>query len=300
MADKRIVTRAEGGIVPLSHTTARVARPSNTILCHYTGGSGPSVGDGMNDRQHMELLQRQMINNGKTWEYNYIITAPTGVVWEVAGEFQSAHCLNANGFAYGCQMNLGVGAAPSQDMVDSWRWLRTELVNRGQLTANHNAKPHYWLRDTACCGGMMATPPGGSWASPTGQGHVGDLLPFMLVPWQTTDGGLIVTPEDRSYLDSQFGAVSKQIAAIWKTILQGRDGQAYEASTWLVGTNANSWDTLQGVNKILAAAAGFDPEMIKKAIKDAVAELPGLPVDEDSIANAVYAKLYGSLIPPLQ
>jgi len=293
MADKRIITRAEGGIVPLSHTTARVSRPSGIILCHYTGGSGPRVGDGMDDRQHMELLQRQMINNGKTWEYNYIITPPTGVIWEVAGEFQSAHCLNANGFAYGCQMNLGVGAAPSQDMVDSWRWLRSELVARGQLTANHAAKPHYWLRDTSCCGNMMATPPGGGWASPTGQGHVGDLLPFMLVPWApippAPPGGLFVTPEDKAYIDGKFNelniAQQNDRRGCWRApemnnIMRDRANEgAFDA--------IRRADVINAVVKgVVDAGVHVDPAVIRQAILDALAGVT-IPVDVAAIAEAV-------------
>jgi hypothetical protein len=242
----------------------------------------------MDDRQHMELLQRQMINNGKTWEYNYIITAPTGVVWEVAGEFQSAHCLNANSFAYGCQMNLGVGAAPNQDMVDSWRWLRAELVARGQLTATHAAKPHYWLRDTACCGAMMATAPGGSWASPTGQGHVGDLLPFMLVPWAAPPplpGGWVLTPEDKAYIDSKFEALWQQTAADHRGIMRAPENSAItQGNVRAVVAEAATFAIIKAA--VEAAGQDIDPAVIEAAIAAAIAAHP-VQVNYEAIADAV-------------
>jgi len=297
----RIISRAEGGIVPLSHTTARVVRPSNYLLCHYTGGSGPRVGDGKSDAQHMRELQSQMINNGKTWEYNYIITAPEGLIWEVAGEFQSAHCLNANSFAYGVQMNLGVGCPPNQAMIDSWRWLRYELTRVGQLSPNHVAKPHYYLRDTACCGGLMATAPGGPWNSPTGQGHQGDLLPFMLVPWtgvpSAPDGGLIVTPEDKAYLDQKFAQVnldqSNDRRNCWRApemnnIMRDRANEgAFDAIRRADLINAI-------VAAIVAQVGHVDPAVIKEAIVSAMAGVT-VPVDSAAIADAVVDELRGRL-----
>lgn len=290
MAEKRIITRAEGGIVPLSHTTARVDRPSGIILCHYTGSTGPSVGDGLDDRAHMALLQRQMINNGKTWEYNYIITAPTGVIWEVAGEFQSAHCLNANKISYGVQMNLGVNCPPNQDMVDSWRWLRTELVARGQLTADHAAKPHYWLRDTACCGAMMATPPGGGWPSPTGQGHTGDLLPFMLVPWTNVPGGIVLTPEDKAYLDQKFNDQLNDRRFCWRApemanIMQN-NARIGAMSAFLDQPTYQAKFVELVVEGIKQAGVSIDPKVITDAIQSAL-EGVTVPVDAAAIAKAV-------------
>ena len=189
-----IVTREQGGIVPLGHTTARVTRPSSWLLVHHTGDTGwPKPG--WSDAQHMRALQSFSTGAGKTWEYNYVITHPDGVIWEQAGEFQAAHCLNANGFSYGVQINQASSAGPPpQKVVDSFRWLRAHLVETGQLVANHQCVPHYRLRATACSSTDLAEPPGARWASPTGEGSLGNVHTDLLAPW--TSEVPMATPEE--------------------------------------------------------------------------------------------------------
>lgn len=180
----RIISRAEGGIVPQGHTTARVARPAMWLLLHHTGDTGyPKAG--YSDAAHMASLQSYSIGAGKTWEYNYVITYPDGWIWEMAGEFQSAHCLNANAFAYGVQINQANSHGPAgAAQVDSFRWLRAALVQSGQLHPNHILCPHYGLRATGCSATDLSNSPGARRPnSPTGEGSLGDVRPEFAVPW---------------------------------------------------------------------------------------------------------------------
>jgi len=171
------------GIVPLTHTTSRVLRPTPHFLVHYTGGGSPYAGN--TDAQHMARLQASAINAGKTWEYNYVVTFFQGWIWEMAGEFQGAHCLNFNPQSYGVQVNLGVGYEPSQIVMDSVRWLFAELKKNGQLTQDAVMKCHYTFRSTACPGNTLADPPGPRWNSPTGEGSLGNPRKELLVPYNT-------------------------------------------------------------------------------------------------------------------
>jgi hypothetical protein len=154
------------------------------LLLHHTGATGwPKAG--WSDARHMAALQATSSGMGKTWEYNYVITHPEGWIWEQAGEFQSAHCLNANSFAYGVQINQADSAGhPPQNIVDSFRWLRAHLVETGQLHPNHQLVPHYGLRTTSCSANDLSDPPQGRRpGSPTGQGSLGSVHPAFAVPW---------------------------------------------------------------------------------------------------------------------
>jgi len=181
----RIISRAEGGIVPLTHTTDRVVPGAKWLLLHHTGDTGwPKAG--WSDAKHMAALQAFSSGVGKTWEYNYVITHPGGWIWEQAGGQRAAHCLNANGFSYGVQINQASSAGlPPQALIDSFRWLRAELVRTGQLAPDHQLVPHYGLRATACSSIDLAQPPQGRRPnSPTGQGSLGNVHPQFAVPWQ--------------------------------------------------------------------------------------------------------------------
>jgi hypothetical protein len=180
----RVIPRRESGFIPEPSGRSLVQRPCSWLVAHYTGGSGPTPGDGQSDAAHMATLYRAGVNMGKPYEYNYVLTYPNGWCWEWAGGYQSAHCLNANAWSIGVQFNLGVGQPPGQ-MVDTWRWLRAYLVATGQLTADHQVCGHYRLRSTACPGPSLAEPAGARWSSPTGEGSLGNLLPSLLVPWDT-------------------------------------------------------------------------------------------------------------------
>jgi hypothetical protein len=134
----------------------------------------------------MAALQSFSSNVGKTWEYNYVVTFPNAYIWEQAGEFQGAHCLNANGWSIGVQINITSGNQPSKAVIDAVRWLAHELKRVGRLTEDFFMVPHYRLRDTGCSSPELAEPPTVRWNSPTGQGSLGSLRPEFLVPWSDT------------------------------------------------------------------------------------------------------------------
>jgi hypothetical protein len=270
------------------------------LLVHHTGATGWPV-PGYNDSQNMAKLQSYSIGAGKTWEYNYVITYPDGVIWEMAGEFQSAHCLNANSWAYGVQINQADShGPPGPAQVESFRWLRQELVNRGQLAPNHNCVPHYYLRSTACSANDLSLPPGPRWASPTGEGSLGSVRPELLVPWSVPpapDGRLIVTPEDKAYLDGKFSQLNT---------LQAEDRRgcwrAPEMNNIMRDrANEGAFDAIRRsdlVNAIVAAIVAqvghVDPAVIKDAIVQAMAGVT-VPVDSAAIADAVVDELRGRL-----
>lgn len=184
----RIISRAEGGIVPLTHTSARVARPAQYMLLHHTGATGPPNA-GWTDAQHMAALQRYAIGAGKTWEYNYVITYPNGWIWEMAGPNQGAHCANANGISYGIQINQADDHGPAGRLqVDSFRWLLWHLITSGavvsDIVARDGLRPHYGLRSTGCSATDLSNSPGARRPStPTGEGSFGSVRPEFLVPW---------------------------------------------------------------------------------------------------------------------
>jgi hypothetical protein len=268
----RIISRREGGLVaepPTSRT--KVVRPTAWLLTHYTRGGG-SVTDGKSDAQHMAELAAYARNAGKEWEYNYVITAPLGWIWEMAGVYRAAHCQGFNEQSLAVQMNLGVGAAPNAAMVESHRWLRQHLRGTGQWTGEQNV-PHYRFRATACCGPQMAGPAGASWNSPTGEGSLGDLLAFMTAPLQED----FVTPEDKTYLETTFAdIVTKKVwdrvipalgelgaGAAHAVLQEARLGnRAYPAISKAI--------TVDG-DKTRAALGSVDIEKVKTAVTEAVA-----------------------------
>jgi hypothetical protein len=118
------------------------------------------------------------ISAGKTWEYNYML-GRDGTIFEQAGEFMGAHCLNFNPDSVGVIWLNATDEPPTPAQIDSWWWLRDHLVEIGLLDAMHLAVPHYRYRTTGCCG-ILAEPPGQAWNSPTGQGRLGNLIPALL------------------------------------------------------------------------------------------------------------------------
>jgi hypothetical protein len=302
MMATRIISREEGGIVPLGHTTARVSRPSNFVLVHYTGGSGPQPNDGRSDAQHMAALQSASINMGKTWEYNYVITYPNGWIWEMAGEFQASHCLNANGYSYGVQFNLGVGAQPNAAMFESFRWLVNDMLARGLISDESAVKHcHYTLRTTACPGNTLAEPPGPRWNSPSGEGSLGNPRTELLIPWTIgppPPGGLFpLTDADRLELQKMFNALDlsqkEDRRNCWRApemgnIMRDRANEgAFDAThRQLINTPEFIAQVAAGVQQ---AGVNLDPAVISKAIKDALAGTAFPTVD--TIAEAVADEL---------
>ena len=283
-----IVTREQGGIVPVTHTTAKVTRPARWLLVHHTGDTGwPKAG--WSDRQHMTALQQFSSGAGKTWEYNYVITYPTGVIWEQAGEFQAAHCLNANGWSYGVQINQAASAGhPPQQIVDAFRWLRSHLVDTGQLAPDHQCVPHYRLRSTACSSPDLAEPPGDRWSSPTGEGSLGDVIPSLLVPWDggkeldvpfTTDDvnvlRAIATETVKQTVDQTVKQILEEVGArVWNAPLPARYDQpevpAEERLTAARASAGASYDQGVAANTKLDAlqVPGGDVEAIRAIVRE--------------------------------
>lgn len=127
------------------------------------------------------------VSSGRSWEYNYMIGLD-GTIFEQGGEYRAAHCLNFNGDSAGVLfMNADGDTACTPAQIEAWHWLRGDMVRRGTLTADHEVAPHYRYRDTSCPGLARADAPGRSWASPTGQGRVGNLIKALRVPGGTPE-----------------------------------------------------------------------------------------------------------------
>jgi hypothetical protein len=286
----RIISRAEGGIVPEPVGRPLMPRPSPWLLCHYTGSSGPFVGDGLSDAQHFASLHAGAVNAGKPYEYNYAITAPGGWIWEWAGDFQGAHCLNANGFAYGVQMNLGVGDPPNAAMVESFVWLHDHLVKTGQLAAQHNIGPHYNLRLTACCGTVMAEPADGGWNSPTGQGSLGKLLPYLLA--LPPEPNMPLDANDKAYLDAKFEGVVMRVRDEVLGLLRSQE-------FFNIVGSASHADAQSNVITSTAADVDALPAILTATVSAAIEEaLTGLTieVDNEAIATATADKFATRLV----
>jgi hypothetical protein len=294
-----------------------VIRPCPEILTHYTGGGG-STTDGKSDAQHMADLAAYARGAGKEWEYNYVITAPLGWIWEMAGVYRAAHCQHMNERTVGIQMNLGVGAAPNQAMIDSHRWLREELKRTGQWTGQLNS-PHYRYRATACCGRMMAEPPGArNTSSPSGEGSWGNLLPFMVAPYAPTPapGVIIVTPQDEAKIRQIVREETPKVA-IPTPWAAGGSTPLGEVLRYIVrnvgtlyngdGTNPQNGKMAAQVDGLVDTVEGIDVSAmvpaLQTAVRDAVVEaLAANPVsanvtDEDveRIAEAVGTELFQRL-----
>lgn len=187
---------------PSSRT--RIPVPCSHLLVHYTGAG--TYGDGRkSDLDEAKAIAAYGVNNGKTWEYNYLV-GWQGNAYEQAGEYQGAHCKNFNSQSMGILCILGIGITPSQAMIDAFRQVRQQFVDEGRLTGNHECVPHYRYRATSCCA-QLAEPPGISWNSPTGEGSLGNLIPALLEPWTSP---YVPTEDDRMaplYFKSNTGQV---------------------------------------------------------------------------------------------
>jgi hypothetical protein len=256
----------------------------------------------------MAALQSFSSSVGKTWEYNYVITYPDGIIWEMGGEFQASHCLNANAISYGVQINQANShGPPGPAQVESFRWLRQDLVNRGCITPNHDCGPHYRLRSTGCSATDLAASPGPRWASPTGEGSLGSLHPELLVPWGIPNlpGGFHpVTGDDLIYLERKFKAVDDKIIALNEAQQNDRRGcwRAPEMGNIMRDrANEGAFDAIRRadltgaiVAAIVAQVGHIDPEVIRQAIVDAMAGVT-VPVDSAAIADAVVEELRSRL-----
>lgn len=159
------------------------------LLVHYTGVGGYAADPSKDLAYAKSVAYFGMHRNPPIpYEYNYLI-GPGGGVFEQAGAFKGAHCLNFNPDSYGVLMMLGVGVRPTKAMCDSFVELRRHLVATGQLAPGHEVAPHYRYRSTACPGLTVADAPGTAWPSPTGEGRRGEVLEALRAPLD------VITPD---------------------------------------------------------------------------------------------------------
>lgn len=173
----QIVPRASIGVPdPVAAGRKRLPQVSS-LLVHYTGVRGYPA-DPTRDWDYARSVANYGVVSGKRWEYSYLI-GPGGTVYEQAGPYVAGHCLNWNSRSVGVLMMLGIGVEPTPEMIASFHELRAWLVEQGQLTTDHEVAPHYRYRWTSCAGLTLAERAGAVWASPTGQGWRGELLPAL-------------------------------------------------------------------------------------------------------------------------
>lgn len=171
-----IVARADIG-VPAPGTRPLLAKNLGDLVVHYTGVIGFTGLE--HDVYYAKSVASYGMVAGKAFEYNYLI-GHGGTVFEQAGEYRAAHCLNYNDRSIGVLLMLGIGVQPMPAMITAFVELRAWLTATGALAANHRVSPHYRFRSTGCPGNTLAALPGARWASPTGEGSLGDLIPALL------------------------------------------------------------------------------------------------------------------------
>lgn len=307
MSATTITTRAQGGIVPaVPGDRSQVARPARWLLVHHTGPSGWPA-PGFTDREHMQRLQSYSSSAGKTWEYNYVITYPTGVIWEQAGDYRAAHCQGANDWSFGVQINQAADAGhPPQTIVDSFRWLRAHLVATGRLTPDHQCVPHYRLRATQCSGPDLAEMPHGSWNSPTGEGALGNVIPELLAPWVilpfppgddvTEAEALLVAGRawgDVTAVPTAATVTAARAAALAKvaeTLIPNFDGKPSQWRNYVVATNKNADDVVKDVSTLDAKVQGIIDALTQPSTPEIAALIAALrPVIADEVRKALAA-----------
>lgn len=172
-----ITPRAVIGLPEPPSTRSKLRPGIGDLIVHYTGVNGYKA-DPLKDLAYAKSVAYYGLNRSPAipYEYNYLI-GPGGGVFEQAGDFRPAHCLNYNTESYGVLFMLGIGVAPTAAMVLSFHALRAYLVGTGRLTSTHRVSPHYRFRATGCPGFTLAETPHGSWPSPTGEGSLGELVP---------------------------------------------------------------------------------------------------------------------------
>jgi hypothetical protein len=155
----------------------------NVLLAHEVGVNTPLNGryrssDPARVLSDAKAAASYGISANKTWEYNWMIGLD-GSIFTQAGEFLGAHCLNFNPKSAGCIFLNATDVPLTQAQIDSWFQVRQHAVDLEVLTSDHEVAPHYRYRSTSCCG-IHADKPGWYWASPTGEGRVGNLRSVLL------------------------------------------------------------------------------------------------------------------------
>ena len=126
--------------------TLRKALPSklSTVVVHYTG----------NKVKYATRDTRRSIADLNRWknnEYNYVIDQ-VGDVYELAGKFESAHCLGWNHRSYGVLFLNGTAEPVTDAQVASFGWLMNVLRFAQQVVPSPSILKHSDLRATACPG----------------------------------------------------------------------------------------------------------------------------------------------------
>lgn len=190
-----IVPRAAIGLPEPPSTRPKLRRGIGELLVHYTGVNGYKA-DPLADLRYAKSVAYFGLNRDPAipYEYSYLI-GPGGGVFEQAGDYRPAHCLNWNTDSYGVLFMLGIGVAPTAAMIASFHALVAHLVATGQLAKDFRRYPHYARRATGCCGVTLADPPHGvRLDSPTGQGSLGELIPSVKAPLHDTPKPPAPTP----------------------------------------------------------------------------------------------------------
>lgn len=202
MSVASIVPRAVIG-VPEPPTTRRRLDRVGVLLAHHVGVSATITSRYQNPAD--ELFDAQAaaswgISSGRSWEYSYMIGLG-GTIFEQAGEYMGQHCLNFNASSGGVIFLNVDEIQVTTAQIEAWHWLRGDMVARGTLAADHTVAPHYRYRTTGCPG-IRAELPGAGWASPTGQGRLGNLIPAL----QTAEDDDMAKPEDVYIVKPYVGA----------------------------------------------------------------------------------------------
>lgn len=150
MTDPTILSRRALGLNPrvvnFNRITSRPLLPRGLglVVVHYPGVNVDYA------FQDLGKVARS-IEAWKPGEYNYLIH-PSGLIGELAGEYQAAHCKGYNDRSYGINVLVGVGKNVSDAQVSSFRWLIGALAYTGKINTTPMIVQHGWLAATACPG----------------------------------------------------------------------------------------------------------------------------------------------------
>lgn len=192
-----IVPRATIGVPAPTPGRPLLGKNLKYLLTHYTGSPGYS--DPTKDLEYAKRVASYGIVANKPYEYNYLIGLG-GTIFEQAGSYKAAHCLNFNDKSYGVLLMLGIGVLPSSEMIDAYLWLCAQLEGVGAVDFLYARVPHYRFRSTGCPGATIAQLPGRSWLSPTGEGSLGDLHSEFLAHWMPPAPPTPPSEDDMDYV----------------------------------------------------------------------------------------------------
>lgn len=173
----QIHPRAEIGIAEPPKNRYKLPLGTKSVLVHYTGS--PGYNDPTKDVQYAKLVAKYGKSAGKPYEYNYFIGLG-GTIFESAGGYMAAHCLNFNKQSYGVLFMNGVGVVPTAEQINAWHWLVDVLKAFGSISQDAEIVPHYHYRSTACPGLTLADKPGKPIQTVTHEGRDGKVNAYLL------------------------------------------------------------------------------------------------------------------------